>query len=295
MSRHVRLTMMTIHNRIHPLAERRQQVLELVDQAGRDGTDILLMPECADHHRTPEAIQAHETRDRRIVRETLGLGLDSPWMQKISELARKHKMVVIPCIVHKDGDKTYDATPVIGPDGSLLGTYNKSHLAPGEERVYDMGNSLEPIATPFGKLGIFICWDIHFPEITRVYQLKGAEILLWTSMRQGPWEREWWHAMLPSRCLTHGLPLGVSTFALDAQLTDRGVMNSTIFDSFGQVVAGGMQSGNSLVRGVVDLDLRPTINREWNNSQLMDYPRYLETFRRPELYGVLTEPAACNV
>jgi predicted amidohydrolase len=287
MPRPVRLTMLTVHNRLEPMAERRRQVLDLIDQAGRAGSDIVLLPECADHHRTPEAVAAHE-QGRAAVRDTLGLDLESPWVGQVADLARRHEMVVVPCIVHNDGPKTYDAALVFGPDGSLLGTYNKSHLAPGEERVFDWGDHLNPIATPFGKLGILICWDIHFPEITRVYELLGADILLWTTMRQGTFERELYHAVLPSRSFTHGLPFGVSTFAQDDQLRHRGFMNSIIIDAFGQTVAGGIQAGNGFVRATIDLDQRPTIAREWNLEEHVDYARYLQTHRRTDLYTVLT-------
>src|SRR5690242_15836945 len=73
--RPVRLTMMTIHNKLRPLAERRAEVLEMIDKAGREGTDILVLPECADHHRTHEAVTAHDT-GRAAVREALSLSLD---------------------------------------------------------------------------------------------------------------------------------------------------------------------------------------------------------------------------
>jgi predicted amidohydrolase len=250
----------------------------------------MVLPECADHHRTNEAIAAHESGSRAAVRETLGLSLESPWLQQVMGLARKHKTVIVPCVVHKDGPRTYTASLVFGPDGALLGSYNKTHLAPGEERVLDWGNHLDPIPTPFGRIGIQICWDFHFPEISRVYELKGAELQFWTTMRQGWWERELYHAVLPARCFTHGTPLGVSTFALDEQLLHRGVMNSAILDAFGQTLAGGIQGSNGFVSATVDLDQRPQTHKEWNVPELVDYPRYLQTQRRTDLYSVLTAP-----
>lgn len=290
MARPVRLSMLTVHNKIQPLAERRREVLELIDRAGRAGCDVMVLPECADHHRTQEAIAAHESGSRERVRETLGLGLESPWLQQVMNLARRHKTVIIPCVIHLDGSRAYTASLVFGPDGSLLGSYNKTHLAPGEERMVDPGNHLDPIPTPFGKVGIQICWDLHFPEISRVYELKGADVQFWTTMRQGRWERELYHAVLPARCFTSGTPLGVSTFALDEQLLHRGVMNSCVLDAWGQTVAGGIQAGNGFVAATVDLDQRPQTTKEWNVPDLVDYPRYLQAQRRPDLYAALTEP-----
>jgi predicted amidohydrolase len=289
MSRLVRMTMVTIHARMRSLAQRRAEVLDLVEQAGQAGTDIVLLPECADHHRTHEAVAAHD-QGREAVRESLGLNLESPWLAQIAALARKHKMVVIPCIVHNDGPKTYDAAMVFGPDGSLLGSYNQTHLAPGEMRNFDPGNHLDVISTPFGKLGLFICWDMHFPEITRVYELKGVDILLWTTMRQNSWAREFYQSILPGRCLTHGVPMGVSTYSYEDQLINRVIMNSVVLDSFGQTLAGGMQPDNALVQATVDLDLRAKINRHYGSTEYVDYVHHVQTHRRPDLYGILTAP-----
>jgi predicted amidohydrolase len=290
MARLVKLAMMTIHHRLEPMAKRRADILDLLDEAGRDGVNIVLMPERADHHRTVEAAEAI-AKGKHAVREVLGLTLDSPWLREVAERARRQRMVVVPSIVHVDGPKTYGAALVYGPEGKLLGSYNKTHLAPGEERLFDDGAHLDPIETPFGKLGILICWDIHFPEVTRVYELKGADIMLWSTMRHGPWEREFYQTVLPARCLTHGTPLGVATFAEDEQVAKRAAMNSVILDSFGHTLAGGTRGESGLVIGTVDLDLRPVINREYGSSEFLDYPKYAATHRRVDLYGQLVARA----
>jgi predicted amidohydrolase len=289
MARLVKLAMMTIHHRIEPMAKRRADILDLLDEAGGEGVNVVLMPERADHHRTIEALAANE-KGKQGVREVLGLTLESAWLREVAERAKRYGMVVIPSIVQVDGPRTYGAALVYGPDGSLLGAYNKTHLAPGEERIFDDGTHLEPIDTPFGRLGILICWDIHFPEVTRVYQLKGADILLWSTMRQGPWEREFFQCVLPARCLTHGVPLGVATFAEEEQVAKRSAMNSVILDSFGHTLAGGMRGESGLVIGTVDLEVRPLINREFGSSEFLDYPKYVATHRRVDLYGRLLEP-----
>jgi predicted amidohydrolase len=183
----------------------------------------------------------------------------------------------------------FNSSVVFGPDGKLLGKYDKTHLAPGEEKKFEWGQSLEPVATPFGKLGIFTCWDINFPEITRIYQLKGAEILLWTTMPHGQFAKEIYGGILQSRCILTGLPMGVSTFAVDDQLRKRICMNSMIFDAHGEIVAGGRHGANALVKGVVDLDDKAPVPAEWGFGEDMTYPKLLKISRRPELYGPLTE------
>src|SRR4051794_11114595 len=85
-----------------PLAQRREQLLGYIAVAGAAGTQIVLLPEFADHHRTQEASAAH-AKGPDEVRKAVGLRLDSPWLNQVSALARKFKMVVIPnVLLNKD-------------------------------------------------------------------------------------------------------------------------------------------------------------------------------------------------
>ncbi|MCL2647971.1 MAG: carbon-nitrogen hydrolase family protein [Phycisphaerales bacterium] len=292
MPRNVRLTMVTIYNTMRSLADRRAENLEMIDKAGREGSDIVLLPELADHHRTPEGVEAHK-EGKAAVLEKLSFTLESPWVREVRGLASKYKMVVIPCILRREEEKMWNSSVVFGPDGKFLGKYDKSHLAPGEEKKFEWGESLEPINTPFGKLGIFTCWDIYFPEITRIYQLQGADLLLWTTMAHGPYAREIYATLLPSRCIITGLPMGVSTYAIDDHLRKRTVMNSVIYDCSGQVLASTNLEANSLTRATIDLDHKPLIPRDWEDlPNTLSFSDLLRAHRRPELYAALTEPRA---
>jgi len=281
--------MVTIYNTMRSLADRRAENLEMIEKAGKEGSDIVLLPELSDHHRTPEGVEAHQAGKAAII-EKLSFTLESPWVREIRGLASKYKMVVIPCFLRREGDKIWNSAVVFGPNGEHLGHYDKSHLAPGEEKKMEWGQSLEPIATPFGKLGIFTCWDIYFPEIARVYQLKGADLLLWTTMMHGGHSREMYSSLLPSRCIITGLPLGISTYAADDHLRNRSVMNSAIYDSCGQMIASTNLEANSLTRATIDLDMKPLIPRGWDGLPSdLAFPTLLREGRRPELYGALME------
>ena len=247
MSRPVTLGMVNLLLRQEPLAERRERLLSLVEAAGRGGCQIVLLPEFADHHCTFEAGSAGAAGQAELHR-VAGLAPDSPWLRRIAELAARYRMVVIPDVLLVDGSQAFNAALVYGPDGAALGRYCKTHLAPGEGRTCTPGRSIDTVATPFGRLGLLICWDIHFPELTRVHELQGADVLLWTSMRQVESEDILWRAVLPARCWEHSLPLGVSTYVTGNQLPLRRPMTATIFDAFGQVVAGGLL-GEGIVQG----------------------------------------------
>ena len=71
----------------------------------------------------------------------------------------------------------YNAAVVIGPDGEILGEYRKLHL-PGEERLaFRSGFRLPVFETTFGTIGVFLGWDLAFPETARCLALDGAELL----------------------------------------------------------------------------------------------------------------------
>lgn len=200
-------------------------------------------------------------------------------------------MVVIPTVMLLEDDRAFNAAVVYGPEGDVLGQYRKTHLALGEEESITAGDSLEPIATPFGRLGIFTCYDINFPEITRCYELRGAEILLWTTMRQVTLEYAQYTAILPARANEHGLPLGVATYVYETQLHERRPMTSTVYNCFGQVLAGGILRAGVL-EATVDLDERKLNTRRWAHPDWVDEVRCLHRRRRPELYGAITAPIA---
>jgi predicted amidohydrolase len=288
MSRPVRLTMVHVHNRLEPMADRRAELLRLVEEAGKSGSQVVVLPERADHHRTHEGIAASKNKEE--TRRVLGLTRDSAWMRDLAALAKQFQMVVIPSIVEVDGEKIWASSPVIGPAGTWLGKYEKTHIAPGEKGTIDPGRHLDPIDTPFGKLGIFVCYDIHFPEITRVYELKAADILLWQTMKHDRFERDFFSCALPARAMMHGLPLAVATYAVDDQLWHRSIWNSVIYDAFGQQVAGGISANHQLVTATLDLDLRPHLPREHGHPDRLDFSHYLQQQRRPELYAVITDP-----
>jgi len=296
MARNVKLGMITVLMHSEPLAERRQKLLDLVDEAGELGCNIALLPEFADHHVTAESAGGAGSFGSDAEREKqkiLGHTIASPWLLEVSSRAKKYGMVVIPDVMLLEGNKAFNSALVYGPDGDLLGQYRKTHLALGEEDSIAEGNSLEPIETPFGKLGIFICYDINFPEITRCYELKGAELLLWTTMRQVTLEYAQYSAILPARANEHGLPLAVSTYVYETQLHERRPMTSTVYNCFGQVLAGGIL-GPGVLEATVDLDQRKLNTRRWAHPDWVDEVKCLHRRRRPELYGALTAPLSAE-
>lgn len=99
-----------------------------------------------------------------------------------SEIAKEYGVVLVLNLYEKDGDKLYDSSPVINTDGKILGTTRMIHITDyacfHEKEYYTPGNNGAPVYhTPFGKIGVAICYDRHYPEYMRALALAGAEIV----------------------------------------------------------------------------------------------------------------------
>lgn len=106
---------------------------------------------------------------------------DGPTAGFLKDEAARHGAVLIGSIFEEDNGRYYNTALVFGPDG-LIGKYRKVHVPQiplWEERAYfspgDLGFPV--FATPFGKVGVLLCWDIFFPEGFRILALKGADIV----------------------------------------------------------------------------------------------------------------------
>jgi len=290
MGRPVTLSMVNVVPAHCHIDDRRKELLDLVEQAGKAGAQIVLLPECCDHYNTHEALAAYRSKDVAAIKHACSMTMDSPWMRSLVALAEKYRMVVIPDVFLQVGSTYFNSAIVIGPNGTVLGQYHKTHLAPTEEKLFTAGDRIEPISTPFGTIGLLICYDRNFPEVGRCHEIQGADMLLWTTMRHAELDEGLYRATLPGMAITHGMPLCVATYGLEHHARDRATFGSAIYNVLGQVVAGGLTT-TGLVTGTIDLDVKLRERRSWDEPDVwLDSPRYLRAQRRPDLYGALVAP-----
>ena len=109
---------------------------------------------------------------------------DGPPVKLMQEHARRHRMVIVVPIYEEDeAGIYYNTAAVIDADGTYLGKYRKNHIPhclPGfwEKFYFRPGNLGYPVfQTAYGKVGVYICYDRHFPEGARALGLGGAEIV----------------------------------------------------------------------------------------------------------------------
>jgi len=109
--------------------------------------------------------------------------IPGPTTEKFQQLAQEYKIVTILNLFEKEGEFTYDTSPVIDADGTLLGKTRMVHIPDYEdfhERCYYAPGDLGPgvFDTAVGKIGVAICYDRHFPEYMRALAAKIAELVI---------------------------------------------------------------------------------------------------------------------
>ncbi|MEW6323335.1 MAG: nitrilase-related carbon-nitrogen hydrolase [Acidobacteriota bacterium] len=109
--------------------------------------------------------------------------LDGPTVSAFQARARELGIVTVLNLFERDGDRTFDSSPVIDADGSLLGVTRMIHITEyacfHEQGYYTPGDTGAPVYdTRAGKIGVAICYDRHFPEYMRALALGGADLVV---------------------------------------------------------------------------------------------------------------------
>jgi len=153
----------------------RAKGLEALKEAARKGAQIVCFSELAFDPFFPQEKAPTNILD-------LAETIPGPTTEAFSSLANQLNIFVILNLFEKDGDFTYDSSPVIDAKGNLLGKTRMVHIPDYEsfhERSYYVpGNLGAPVYdTEIGKIGISICYDRHYPEYMRALALNGAEVV----------------------------------------------------------------------------------------------------------------------
>ncbi len=187
-----------------------------------------------------------------------------------------------------DGAVFYNSAAVIGRDGAFVGKYRKAHIpyaAPGfwEKFHFRPGNLGFPVFDlGFCKIGVYLCYDRHFPEGARAMGLNGAEIVFNPSaVIAGP-NDFLWKMEQPSLAVANGYFVGAVNRVGTEAPWDLGEFfgQSYFCNPRGKIVAEGPRGQDAIIAADLDLDLIAEVRRAW--------PFYRD--RRPEMYGDLVKP-----
>ena len=205
--------------------------------------------------------------------------IPGPVTDKFAALAKKLGIIIVLNIFERDGDKTYDSSPVINTDGKILGTTRMIHITEyscfHEQGYYVPGNTGAPVyETPFGKIGVSICYDRHYPEYMRALALNGAEIVF---IPQAGAVGEWPEGLYEAEMRTSAFQNGYFTalcnrVGAEENLTFAG--ESFVCDPGGKVIARAGEGTEEIL--YCEVDLKAVKNSNAARLFLRD--------RRPELY-----------
>ncbi len=212
--------------------------------------------------------------------------IPGPLTERMSKLAKKHNLVLITPMYEEAATGVYYNTAVIfNPDGEMLGKFRKMHIPHlggfWEKFYFRPGNLGYPVfETPYGKVGIYICYDRHFPEGARALGLNGAEIIFNPSATVAGLSEHLWKIEQPAHAVANGYFIAaINRVGESPWGTGQFYGTSYIADPRGQIVVEGSRDNEELVVGDIDLDLIREVRNTWQFFR----------DRRPDSYGDLTK------
>ena len=151
------------------------QTLRFMERAGSAGADLIFFPEVQLSPFFPQ----YEKADA----ERWAMSADGPEITAIRDACRKFRIHASPNVYLKQGEKRYDASLMIDPDSEILGISKMVHIAQAkffyEQDYYTPSDDgFKVYDTPFGKIGIVICFDRHLPDGIRSCAKQGAELVI---------------------------------------------------------------------------------------------------------------------
>jgi beta-ureidopropionase len=256
--------------------------MPLIERAGREGVQILCMQEIF----TGPYFCAEQTTRWYDAVEAIP---DGPTTRLMQEVARKYEMVIVVPLYEQDGAGIYyNTAAVVDADGSYLGKYRKNHIphcAPGfwEKFYFRPGNLGYPVFdTAVGKVGVYICYDRHFPEGARALGLNGAEMVFIPSATSRGLSEYLWRLEQTSHAVANGYFVGTINRVGIEPLGDDDFYGQSYFaDPRGQFVGDvGDAHAEELIVRDLDLDRIEEVRQTWQFYR----------DRRPDAYDDLVRP-----
>ena len=230
----------------------RARGLEAAEKAAAQGAQLICFAELAFEPFYPQRPADGSVTD-------LAEPIPGPTTEAFAALASRHQVAVVLNLFERDGEHTYDASPVIDADGKLLGKTRMVHVPDyhcfHERDYYTPGDRGAPVYdTAIGKVGVAICYDRHFPEYTRALALAGAEVVV---VPQAGAVDEWPAGLYEGEMRVASFQNGFFTalcnrVGKEPQLEFAG--ESFVCDPAGNVIARAARGSEEILSSDLDLD-----------------------------------------
>ena len=265
----------------------REEVLDkadkLVRKAAAEGANIILLQELFE---TPYFCQKQKFEYFDLAKPLS----ENAAVKRFTEVAKELQVVLPISFYEKAGNTAFNTIAIIDADGTILGTYRKTHIPDGlpyaEKFYFTPGDTgFKVWKTKYADIGVGICWDQWFPEAARSMALLGAELLFYpTAIGSEPTlnidsKPHWQHAM-QGHAAANIMPV-IASNRIGTETDDESSMtfygSSFIADQTGTIVEEADRETESVLVHEFDLDAIAQMRREWGVFR----------DRRPEMYGTL--------
>lgn len=265
----------------------REEVLDkaekLVRKAAAEGANIILLQELFE---TPYFCQKQKFKYFDLAKPLS----ENAAVKRFTEVAKELQVVLPISFYEKAGNTAFNTIAIIDADGTILGTYRKTHIPDGlpyaEKFYFTPGDTgFKVWKTKYADIGVGICWDQWFPEAARSMALLGAELLFYpTAIGSEPTlnvdsKSHWQHAM-QGHAAANIMPV-IASNRIGTETDDESSMtfygSSFIADQTGTIVEEADRETESVLVHEFDLDAIAQMRREWGVFR----------DRRPEMYGTL--------
>lgn len=230
-----------------------QAALQLIEEAAREGAKIVSLPE--------NFLYIGPDKNRYFNKR-------GPEMTELRRLARQLEIFLVAGSIREKSEKSQEALPqnicyVIDENGNFLDSYAKIHLfdvdLPTGEKYRESeevaaGDEIKVVQTPYGKLGLSICYDLRFPELYRRLALQGAEIIFVPSNFTLHTGKDHWHALVRARAIENTCYI-VAPAQIGRKFGNRSSFGKTIIvDPWGTILAQAPDEDESVVVAEIDFN-----------------------------------------
>jgi N-carbamoylputrescine amidase len=272
-----------INDEQRPIADIQRAMLDkhlkMIEDAGKKGVQILCLQEIFNG---PYFCPSQDPRWYDAAEPVPG-----PTTEAIAKACAKHRMAVVVPVYEEDLPGVYyNTAAVYDADGSYLGKYRKNHIPHTsgfwEKYFFKPGNLGYPVfQTRYAKVGVYICYDRHFPEGARALGLNGAEIVFNPSATVAGLSQYLWKLEQPAHAVANGYFMGcINRVGTEAPWNiGKFYGNSYFVDPRGNFLAQANDTDDALVAAEMDLDMIEEVRRVWQFYR----------DRRPETYDELVD------
>ena len=268
----VRLALVQFESELCNVEANVAHACDMIRKAGENGADMVVLPELFS---TGYQLDVVGPRIAELVEP-----VDGPTVRALQEAAADAGSYVVAglALEHELAGVAYNSAVVIDRAGELVGIYDKQHLWALERFYFRSGSDTPVFDTDFGRVGVLICYDLGYPEVSRMLALQGAELLVCPSAWCAA-DMDVWHINAPARALENTVYLAaVNRYGFEEGLEMPG---HTLLCNPRGVIMGEIEEEAEGVL-LIDIDLG-------NIPQYRERSPYLRD-RRPDLYDQVLLP-----